>query len=218
MSVTGLRIGEATAVTWDALDQETGTVEVRGTVVRIKGKGVSTRWKPKSRSGYRTLELSSWAPTMLRERRAAVPDADGQAPVFPAVMGGLRDPSNTQADLRDIVARAGPGWVTSHVCRTTVATLTDDAGLSARQAADQLGHSTISMTQVLHVGRKVAATGAKEVLEVVGTTSTPGAHECGFPGGSISGRCPGHVTDLGESSSDWTRTNNRPINSRVLCH
>lgn len=58
-------------------------------------------------------------------------------------MGSLRDPSNTQADLPDIFARAGYGWVTSHVYRKTVATLMDDAGLSARQAADQLGHSKI---------------------------------------------------------------------------
>ncbi|MER5672567.1 site-specific integrase [Pseudonocardia alni] len=176
MLATGLRIGEATAVTWDALDLDAGTVEVRGTVIRIKGQGLSIKWKPKSKSGYRTLELSSWALTMLRERRAAVPDADGQDPVFSAVMGGLRDPSNTQADLRDIFARAGFGWVTSHVYRKTVATLMDDAGLSARQAADQLGHSKISMTQDFYFGRKVAATGAKEVLEIFGKTSTPGTH------------------------------------------
>ncbi|MBP2369731.1 site-specific integrase [Pseudonocardia parietis] len=156
MLATGLRIGEATAVTWDALDLDAGTVEVRGTVIRIKGQGLSIKWKPKSKSGYRTLELSSWAVTMLRERRSAASNAVGGDPVFPAVMGGLRDPSNTQADLRDIFARAGYGWVTSHVYRKTVATLMDDAGLSARQAADQLGHSKISMTQDFYFGRKPA--------------------------------------------------------------
>lgn len=66
--------------------------------------------------------------------------------------------------------------MTSHVYRKTVTTLMDGAGLSARQAADQLGHSKISMTQDFYFGRKVASTGAKDVLEVFGDTSTPGTH------------------------------------------
>jgi integrase len=55
--------------------------------------------------------------------------------------------------------------VTSHVYRKTVATLMDKAGLSARAAADQLGHAKVSMTQDNYFGRKVAKTGAAEVLE-----------------------------------------------------
>jgi integrase len=56
--------------------------------------------------------------------------------------------------------------VTSHVYRKTVATLMDGAGLSARQAADQLGHAKVSMTQDNYFGRKVARTGAAEVLAI----------------------------------------------------
>jgi integrase len=61
--------------------------------------------------------------------------------VFTSPLGGLRDPSNTQADLRVIFEAAGYGWVTSHVYRKTVATMMDASGLTARQAADQLGHA-----------------------------------------------------------------------------
>jgi len=67
--------------------------------------------------------------------------------VFPAPMGGLRDPSNTSADLKQAFAAAGFGWMTSHVLRRTVATLIDRAGLSTRIAADQLGRSKPSMTK-----------------------------------------------------------------------
>ncbi|HEY6738849.1 MAG TPA: hypothetical protein VI076_08355 [Actinopolymorphaceae bacterium] len=35
---TGLRIGEAAAITWDAADLGAGTVEVRGTVVRSRAR------------------------------------------------------------------------------------------------------------------------------------------------------------------------------------
>jgi integrase len=88
--------------------------------------------------------------------------------VFPAPLGGWRDPSNTQADLRDAFTAAGFNWVTSHVFRKTVATLMDQAGLSSRAAADQLGHANTSMTTDIYFGRKVAATGAAPVLEALG--------------------------------------------------
>jgi integrase len=52
------------------------------------------------------------------------------------------------------------------VYRKTVATLMDAAGLSARQAADQLGHAKVSMTQDNYFGRKVARAGAVEVLAI----------------------------------------------------
>ncbi|WP_369821671.1 hypothetical protein [Pseudonocardia sp. EC080610-09] len=47
----------------------------------------------------------------------------------------------------------------------------DAAGLSSRQAADQLGHAKVSMTQDNYFGRKVARTGAAGVLELF---SNPG--------------------------------------------
>jgi integrase len=52
------------------------------------------------------------------------------------------------------------------VYRKTVATLTDAAGLSARQAADQLGHAKVSMTQDNYFARKVARAGTVEVLAI----------------------------------------------------
>ena len=85
----------------------------------------------------------------------------------PAVRGGLRNPSNIQADLRDAFANAGFPWVTSHTLRKTVATLMDQAGLSARAAADQLGHAKPSMTQDSYMGRQVSATGAADVLQML---------------------------------------------------
>ena len=41
----------------------------------------------------------------------------------------------------------------------------DEAGLSARSAADQLGDAKHSLTADIYMGRKKRATGAAEVLE-----------------------------------------------------
>jgi integrase len=168
MLCTGLRIGEAVGVTWGALDLAGGTVEVRGTVVRIKAEGLVFKPAPKSKAGFRVLQLPSWMVTALRTRQAVAQISVGpHDPVFPAQLGGLRDPSNTHADLRNALDTAGFDWVTSHTFRKTVATLMDHAGLSARAAADQLGHEKPSMTQDTYFGRKTRVTGAADVLEAL---------------------------------------------------
>jgi integrase len=59
-------------------------------------------------------------------------------------------------------------WVTSHVFRKTTATLLDEAGLSARAIADQLGHAQPSLTQTVYMGRQVASTAAATTLEALG--------------------------------------------------
>ena len=167
---TGLRIGEACGLAWDAVDLEVGAVEVRAAAVRVRGQGLVVK-TTKTDAGTRTLVLPRWCVGMLRER-AAPPDPDaghGHNPVFPAPMGGWRDPSNTQADLRDAFTAAGFDWVTTHRFRKTVATLMDHAGLSSRAAADQLGHANTPMTTDVYFGRKVATTGAAAVLEALDT-------------------------------------------------
>jgi integrase len=76
----------------------------------------------------------------------------GESPVFPDSKGGWRDPSNTRRDIRR--ARGEEfSWVTSHSYRKTAATLLDQAGLTARQIANQMGHSRISMTQDVYMAR-----------------------------------------------------------------
>ena len=44
-------------------------------------------------------------------------------------------------------------WITSHTFRKTNATILDDAGLSARQIADQLGNARPSLTMDVYMGR-----------------------------------------------------------------
>jgi integrase len=73
--------------------------------------------------------------------------------VFPSPKGLLRPPTNTSGDLRQALDRAGFPWATSHTFRRTVATRLADAGLSARQIADHLGHSRPSLTQDVYLGR-----------------------------------------------------------------
>jgi integrase len=55
--------------------------------------------------------------------------------------------------------------VTSHTFRKTVATRLDEAGLSAREIADHIGHDNPSMTQNVYMGRGVASAAAAKILQ-----------------------------------------------------
>ncbi|WP_197677099.1 site-specific integrase [Friedmanniella luteola] len=107
---TGLRIGEALAVRWSDIDLEAGTVDIHGTVLRLRQGGLIIKPSTKSAAGQRILELPSWAIAMLRQRQlAANPSTDADTFVaFPApVAGGLRDPNNTLQMMRESFRTAG---------------------------------------------------------------------------------------------------------------
>lgn len=78
--------------------------------------------------------------------------------MFTSPTGLLRDPSNTQADLRQALDRAGYPWVSSHTFRKTVASPLDDQGYAIRHIADQLGHSRPSTTMDYYLGRRALTT------------------------------------------------------------
>ncbi|HEX3592090.1 MAG TPA: tyrosine-type recombinase/integrase [Pseudonocardiaceae bacterium] len=176
MLATGARIGEALAVSWDEIDLGTGQPSIPGTVQivwklsRVRGRGLLRIPRPKTEAGERLLPLPEFAVAMLRRRRRLasldrqiVPGA--AVPVFPHSSGGWRDPNNTRRDLRDARGSAEFVWVTSHVFRKTCATILDDAGLSARAIADQLGHARPSMTQDVYMGRKVVNPANADALQ-----------------------------------------------------
>lgn len=161
---TGVRIGEALAVSFQDINFAKREVEINYNLVRIPGEGLR-RMRTKSAAGERTLKLPSWVMPMLLERY----EAYGEGPLFPALQArGWRDPSNTAADIREARDKAGFGWVTSHNFRKTVATVLDKAGLTGREVADQLGHSKVSLTQDVYMGREATTDRHVTALESLG--------------------------------------------------
>jgi integrase len=152
MLATGARIGEACAMTWDAIDLEAGIVEIRGT---------------KTTASVRTVRLPEWCIDLLRARcdNASERFSPDVAVVFPTSTGTLRDPSNVQKRLKEAFVRAGFEGITSHAMRKTAATLLDQAGLTAREIADQLGHARPSITTDVYMGRGIASERAGVALE-----------------------------------------------------
>ncbi|PKW26675.1 site-specific integrase [Phycicoccus duodecadis] len=159
---TGLRLGEALGVRWSDIDPDRGSLRVQRTIVRVKGKGLVAS-RPKTRSSQRVLVLPGWCLTMLQARRARLGVVGG--PVFADSLGGYRDRNNVGAAFRRVRTGTGFEWVTPHTFRKTVATLLDSKGASARMIADQLGHSRVSMTQDVYMGRRAVSAELAEALE-----------------------------------------------------
>jgi integrase len=115
-------------------------------------------------AGRRTLPLRIFAVTVLSAHRS-LPYLGQQPMVFPSTAGTWRDPDNFRARWREVRTELGVPDATSHSFRKTVATLIDDAGLSARIGADHLGHTRISMTQDKYMARGRSHTAVAQLLD-----------------------------------------------------
>lgn len=166
-AATGARISEVLGLRWEDIDFDAKTVSINGKVNRLKNAGMVRESYLKSKAGERVLPLPEFAVSMLLRRRVGAP-ANLHDAVFPSATGKTwRDPSAVSKQWRKVRDLLGFDWVTSHTFRKTVATLIDAQGLSARIGADQLGHSQVSMTQDVYMGRKATHMEVAEVLNSV---------------------------------------------------
>ncbi|WP_432757804.1 hypothetical protein [Saccharopolyspora erythraea] len=84
-----------------------------------------------------------------------------------------KEPEMNASPASDRLRVHDPGWHHCGPCteslpptfRKTAATTLDEAGLTARLIADQLGHSRPSMTQDVYMGRKAVSRQAASALE-----------------------------------------------------
>jgi integrase len=149
---TGLRRSELLALRWEDFDQQAGTITVSGKIARISGEGLKRLDSVKTDSSARTLPLPEFAIAALVERRDR-PFWGEHRMIFPSSAGTCRDPDNFDKQWRKVRGALGVPDVTSHSFRKSAATMIDDAGLSARIGADQLGHAKVSMTQDRYMRR-----------------------------------------------------------------
>lgn len=152
LAATGLRRSELLGLRWSDYDEAAGTVTVAGKVTRIAGEGLKRVDKTKTDTSERTIPLPAFAITALTARRGRGFWGE-QKMIFPSTAGTWRDPDNFNKQWRKVRDDLGVPDVTSHSFRKSVATLLDEAGMSARVGADQLGHSKVSMTQDRYMRR-----------------------------------------------------------------
>ena len=151
-TATGLRRSELFALRWQDFDETAGTITVCGKIARIDGVGLRRLDSGKTAAAERTVALPRFAITALLERRQ-LPFWGEHRLIFPSSAATCRDPVNFDKQWRKVRGALRVPEVTSHSFRKSVATLIDEAGMSARVGADQLGHSKVSMTQDKYMSR-----------------------------------------------------------------
>jgi integrase len=161
---TGERTGEALAADWADFDPDAKQLTMAGNVIRATGKGRIVN-RGKTENSVRPIPLAGWCVTMLDNRHAAL-GRPAAGPVFPSSTGTIREASNVRNRAwNPFKQRAGFDWVTFRTFRKTVATMLDDAGLTARQIADILGHAHPSMTQDVYMGRGAVSRDGANALD-----------------------------------------------------
>ena len=132
---TGLRRGEALAITYEDIDREKKVIHVTKAVGYANNKPYIK--STKTESGVRDVILLD----KLAER---IPKGHGL--LFPAQDGQLYHESHIRRDWLAWAEKAGTN-VTPHQLRHGYATILHDAGIDVKDAQYLLGHSTVAMTQ-----------------------------------------------------------------------
>src|SRR6478735_4928508 len=105
-----------------------------------------------------------------RQRRSGVRAAIGGRWSQARGGGRLSQPRARLSSASEPSDADAMAWITSHSFRKTNATILDDAGLTARQIADQLGHARPSLTMDVYMGRGAGGGAAAAALEEALTT------------------------------------------------
>lgn len=142
LGLTGVRIGEALALTWTDVEVEASQLNVHS-YYSVERRTFAL---PKTRAGYRRIPLSaSLLQALLRWRR----DPDPTAFVFPHRRLPQRPVNidDVRAELRQLATAVGiRATVTPHTLRHAFATVGLQAGLDVRTISTLLGHSEIAVT------------------------------------------------------------------------
>lgn len=128
----GLRVGELCGLTAEAIDFSAGTA-------RVLGKGGKTRVVP----------VGGAALDALRALAKAQDGSARGAPLFRGKSGKALSPAAVQRQLKKYLALAGlPTDITPHKLRHSCATHMLDRGADLRLVQEQLGHASLSTTQI----------------------------------------------------------------------
>ena len=171
LATTGLRVSEALALRWCALDLAAGLLRVERSVHRVRRAWVFT--PPKTRAGQRTVALPQQVVAALRAlRRAAVEEAlrtgsgfSEEALVFNQDGQPLQHRKVWEA-MRLIARQVGVRPSSPHQLRHLHASALLSQGVGLAEVARRLGHASPAVTaavygHALREDRELAETGAR---------------------------------------------------------
>ena len=165
MVLTGVRVGEACGLKWDAIDLDKGLVNIFRVVGwdRISKKPFLTE-RAKTKESLRTLVLPKELIQMLREIKLERPEGEfvflnknNETPIYPSIR---------YAFTKGFKA-LGLSWQGTHICRHTFATMALYATKDLPSVQAHLGHTTPQMTQrYAKLAKMISADTAEKTAKV----------------------------------------------------
>ncbi|MFD8496268.1 hypothetical protein [Amycolatopsis sp. NPDC059657] len=139
MLATGVRVGELLALAGPdvIISKDTVKLNIGHHIVVEPGTGVRRMPGRKGNRPALVIQVPQWSWSIWRRLKLAA----GVGPLFPAFGAEWLAPATMINRIKEAFTEVGYGWVTSHVFRKTVTAVLDEAGLSNKEIADQLGNT-----------------------------------------------------------------------------
>lgn len=149
---TGIRIGEACALTWGDINLEEGLIYIRKNIQRVKagdGQKNSTQvlfQTPKTSTSLRMIPIPPVLLPILKEHQGAEDEYIIQGRKKP-----WAEPRTLQYRFAAILKKCGIGYFNFHMLRHAFATRCIAKGFDVKSLSEILGHSSIQITLSLYV-------------------------------------------------------------------
>ena len=147
---TGMRFGEAIALTWDDVDLKTGKISISKTAVTIHGN-MEIQDRTKTAAGTRTIYVGENITDWLKwHKDTQDPEANYRNLIFPNTRYNITNQANAIAAWKKICEQLGIEYRGIHALRHTWATRALEAGLDIKVVSQMLGHKNVITTMNIY--------------------------------------------------------------------
>ena len=147
---TGMRFGEAVALTWDDVNLWTGEVYIHKTGVAIHGSMI-VQDKTKTVSGTRTIYLAPTVLEWLKKHKATLDeDANYRNLVFPNRNYNVINQQNAILAWKKFCIKNDLEYKGMHALRHTFATRALESGIDVKVVSSMLGHKNVITTMNIY--------------------------------------------------------------------
>ena len=153
---TGMRVGEATALTWDDIDFKKKVINITKTVSRVSNTKFEVSDSPKTKSSRRIVPITDSVYSILMNQKAynEKKGIDSEF-IFTALDGSMTNYKNVDSAIYFIIKKINASGkkmdrFSVHAFRDTFATRCIEQGMSPNTLKEILGHSSIQITMDLY--------------------------------------------------------------------
>ena len=147
---TGMRFGEAVALTWDDVNLKSKTIHINKTSVELHGSPI-IQPHTKTSAGTRTISIAANVASFLREVQQSLdPELNYRNLVLPNSRYNIITSANTNRRWQKVCVTLDIPYQGVHALRHTWATRALEKGIDVKTVSDMLGHKNVITTMNIY--------------------------------------------------------------------